>query len=59
MAVIVNLRRARKQKARKEKEAEAEGNRAKFGTPTALRKLHEAQEELAAKTIDAHKIEEE
>jgi hypothetical protein len=57
MAEIVNLRRARKAKARKEKVSEAEANRAKFGTPAAMRKLHHAQEDLAAKRIDAHRIE--
>jgi hypothetical protein len=57
MAEIVNLRRARKAKTRREKETEAEANRAKFGTPAAVRKLNEAREELAAKRIDAHRIE--
>jgi hypothetical protein len=56
MAEIVNLRRTRKVKRRLEKEAAAENNRVKFGTPASLRKLAASRATLAAKTLDAHKL---
>jgi len=48
MAEIVNLRRARKQRARVEKEAEAAANRAKFGRT----KTEKARDTLEAERKD-------
>jgi hypothetical protein len=57
MGEIVNLRRARKDKARSAKDADAAANRAKFGTPKAERDRRAAETELAAKSLDGHKRE--
>jgi hypothetical protein len=56
MAEIVNLRRARKQKARGEKEKTAEANRIVHGTPKHLRTLAKAQSDKAAHNVDAHRL---
>ncbi len=58
MAEIVNLRRARKEKARGEKDAKAEANRIQHGTPKAARKLAKACAEKSARDIEAHKLDE-
>lgn len=55
MSEIVNLRRARKQRARTE--AEASANRAKHGRTKAERELSRAEAESAAKKLDDHKRE--
>jgi hypothetical protein len=55
MAEIVNLRRARKDKARAQKDKAAEANRAAHGTPKSLRDLAKARSEKAARNLDAHK----
>lgn len=57
MSEIVNLRRARKAKAKAEKGKAAEANRAKHGTPKALRDLEEARKDKAARDVDAHRLE--
>jgi len=59
MAEIVNLKRVKKARARAEKEAQADANRIKHGTPKALRDLARAQDEKAAREIDAHKLDKE
>ena len=56
MAEIVNLKRMRKQKAREERGAEAQANRVKHGTPKPLRDLKKAEDEKAAREIEAHKL---
>lgn len=56
MAEIVNLRRVKKAKARAEKSAQAEANRAKHGTPKAVRDLETAREEKAKENLEAHKL---
>jgi hypothetical protein len=56
VAEIVNLRRARKEKARKEKGAEAEKNRLKHGTPKALRDVTKARSKKAGAELDAHRL---
>jgi hypothetical protein len=56
MGEIVNLRRARKQKARAEDAARAEANRARFGTPKAERRSREAEQERAARAHEGHKL---
>jgi Domain of unknown function (DUF4169) len=56
MADIVNLRRARKDKARAEKAAEAAGNRARFGRSKAERDKRVADEALAIRRLDGHRL---
>jgi Domain of unknown function (DUF4169) len=55
MADIVNLRRARKDKARAEKEARATENRVKFGRTSEEKRLAEARERLAERQLEAHR----
>ena len=57
MAEIVNLRRARKDKARAEKEKTAEANRISHGTPKALRNLEKARKDKADQSLSGHKLE--
>jgi hypothetical protein len=56
-AEIVNLRRARKQKARTEKEREAEANRIAFGRTRAEKLATDAERERAERAIDSHRRE--
>lgn len=56
MSQIVNLRRARKEKARAAKEERAEENRVKFGAPKKERTLAKAQSVLDEKTLTAHRL---
>jgi hypothetical protein len=56
MAEIINLRRARKDKARVEKDVVAQANRVTHGTPKALKKLEAARKELAAQRLDSTKL---
>lgn len=56
MAEIINLRRARKQKARQEAEAQAEQNRISFGRSKAERRLTEAERDKAARQLDGHRL---
>jgi hypothetical protein len=56
MAEIVNLRRARKQKARAEAGKTAEQNRIDFGRSKAERRLAEAERDKAARHIDGHRL---
>ena len=57
MAEIINLRRARKQKARVEAEKTAEQNRISFGRTKAERSLTEAERDKAARHVDGHRLE--
>lgn len=57
MGEIVNLRRARKDRARREKDAQAQENRVAFGRAKAERTLTEAQRLLEMRRLDAHKRE--
>ncbi len=52
---IINLRRARKQKARADKEQRAAENRRRFGLSKAERKHEAAERERAARHIDGHR----
>ncbi len=54
-ADIVNLRRARKNKARRSREAEAAANRAAHGAPKAAREQSQAQRNLEASRLDGHR----
>ena len=56
MGEIVNLRRARKQKARAGSEAEAAANRAKFGASRAGREAATSRRELEAARLDGHRL---
>ncbi len=56
-AEIVNLRRFRKQKARAEREEAADANRRKHGLTAAERKQRDAERELAARNLAAHRRE--
>ena len=56
MSEIVNLRRARKAKARAEAEETAAANRARHGTPKAMRDLTKARSEKAAHALDSHRL---
>lgn len=58
MAEVVNLRRARKDRAKREKEAQAQENCIAFGRTKAERELTDAQKRLEATKLDAHKREE-
>jgi hypothetical protein len=59
MAEIVNLKRVKKAKARAEKSAQADANRAKHGTPKAVRDLAKARDEKAKGNLEAHKLDKE
>lgn len=56
MAEIVNLRRARKQRARQDAEAQAEQNRITFGRTKAERTLTRAERDKAARQLDGHRL---
>ena len=55
MAEIVNLRRARKQKARAAAETEAASNRVTYGRTKAERNQSKAEREAADRNLDGHK----
>jgi hypothetical protein len=55
MAEIVNLNRARTQKARADKEAAAAENRVRFGRSKGEKQKAAAEKSLTEKRIDAHK----
>lgn len=55
-AEIVNLRRARKQRARQDAEAQAQQNRISFGRTKSERSLAEAERDKAARTLEGHRL---
>lgn len=57
MGEIVNLNRFRKRKAKGAEAREADANRIKFGRTKAEKKLSEAEQALADKSLDGHKRE--
>jgi len=57
MAAIVNLNRARKQKARVDKTVQATQNRIVFGRTKAEKSKAAAERTIAQKLVDAHKRE--
>ncbi len=59
MAEIINLRRARKEKARAEKDKTAAANRIAHGTPKALKKLEQAKAEKTKERLSGHRLENE
>jgi Domain of unknown function (DUF4169) len=56
MAEIVNLRRARKDKARQQRESEADANRRRFGRTKAEKAADKDTQERAQRDIDGKKI---
>jgi hypothetical protein len=56
-ADIINLRKARKDKARAEKEKRASENRARFGRPKHEREEADANEALRLSRLDRHRRE--
>jgi hypothetical protein len=57
MGEIVNLRRARKEKARNAKAAKAADNRILHGTAKPVREVAKARAEKADAALDAHRLE--
>jgi hypothetical protein len=57
MADIINLRRARKAKTRADAAVQADANRLKHGQTKAEKTVRRAAEKRAAKTLDAHRLE--
>jgi Domain of unknown function (DUF4169) len=57
MAEIVNLRRARKDKARQQRESEADANRRRFGRTKAEKGADKDAQERARREIDGKRIE--
>ncbi len=57
-ADLINLNRARKEKAKRDRLAEAEANRVKFGRTKAEKLKEKAEAERATRTLDAHRREE-
>ena len=56
MADIVNLKRARKDKARHEREVEADANRRRFGRTKAAKAVDKVTKEQARREIDGKRI---
>ena len=56
MAEIINLRRAKKQKARAAKERDADVNRVRFGTPKSQEKVNSARSEKARTDLEGKKL---
>jgi hypothetical protein len=56
MAEIVNLRRARKDKARQQRESEADANRRRFGRTKAEKANDKDAQERSQRDIDGKKI---
>ena len=59
MAEIVNLRRARKDKARHDREIEADANRRRFGRTKSQKAADKQAEERTRRTLDGKAIEKE
>ncbi|MBP6767726.1 MAG: DUF4169 family protein [Reyranella sp.] len=57
MADIVNLRRARKDKAKREREAEADANRRRFGRTLAQKEADRDAADRAVRLIDGKRLE--
>ena len=56
MVEIVNLRRARKDKARQQRESEADANRRRFGRTKAEKATDKDASERARREVDSKKI---
>lgn len=56
-ADLINLNRARKDKAKRDRQAEAEANRVKFGRSKAEKQSARDEAERSARALDAHRRE--
>ena len=56
MAEIINLRRARKDRARTEREKTAEENRVRFGRTRTEKALAAEEAALAARRLEGHRL---
>lgn len=56
MGEIVNLRRARKDRARADADRKAEANRIAFGRSKAEKSLTQAERDLAERRIEGHRL---
>jgi hypothetical protein len=56
MAEIVNLRRARKDKARQQRESEADANRRRFGRTKAEKATDKDAQDRSQRAVDGKKI---
>jgi hypothetical protein len=56
MGDLVNLRRARKARGRMEAQKKAQENRVAFGRTRAQREVGEAENELARRRLEAHRL---
>ncbi len=56
MGEIVNLRRARKDRARREAEDKAQQNRVDFGRGRAEKRATQAARDKAARDLDGHRL---
>jgi hypothetical protein len=56
MVEIVNLRRARKDKARRDRESEADANRRRFGRTKAEKTADKDAQDRARREVDGKKI---
>jgi hypothetical protein len=56
MADILNLRRARKEKARRDRESEAAANRLRFGRSKAQKEAKRDAEARAARALDGKRL---
>lgn len=54
-ADLINLNRARKEKAKRDRLAEAEANRVKFGRTKAEKLKDKAEAERATRTLEGHR----
>lgn len=57
MANVINLKKARKDRARRTRESEADANRRRFGRTRAEKQADKDAEERAAKAHDARRLE--
>lgn len=57
MGDLVNLRRARKDRARADADKKGEANRVAFGRTKAEKSLTKAERDLAERRIDGHRME--
>ena len=57
MAEIINLRRARKDKARRKKDSEADANRRRFGRTTAQKAADRDAEARDRQSLDGKRLE--
>ena len=55
-AEIINLRKARKARVRAQAEQQAAENRTRFGRTRGERDLRKAEDELATRLIDGHRV---